>query len=71
MLPVGGVIMKIIAASRQGADEIMLPEACRSEVESVPVGLLPSVRLSYVNDFDEAVFIAMGLEGSREERSIS
>ena len=36
VLPVGGVIMKIIAASRQGADEIMLPEACRIEVESVP-----------------------------------
>ena len=63
--------MKIIAASRQGADEIMLPEACRIEVESVPEGLLPAVRLSYVSDFDEAVFIAMGLVGSREERSIS
>ena len=71
VLPVGGVIMKIIAASRQGADEIMLPEACRIEVESVPEGLLPRVRLSYVRSFDEAVFIALGLVRSREKRSIS
>ena len=71
VLPVGGVIMKIIAASRQGADEIMLPEACRIEVESVPEGLLPRVRLSYVRSFDEAVFIALGLVRSREKRNIS
>lgn len=55
VLPVGGLLAKLVGASRQGAREIVLPEANRRDVDALPPALLPDVRLTYVSSFEEAV----------------
>ena len=55
VLPVGGFLPRLVGASRQGAREIVLPEANRRDVDALPPALLPDVRLTYVSSFEEAV----------------
>ena len=60
VLPVGGLLARLVGASRQGASrqgarEIVLPEANRRDVDALPPALLPDVRLTYVSSFEEAV----------------
>ena len=55
VLPVGGLLARLVGASRQGAREIVLPEANRRDVDALPPALLPDVRLTYVSSFEEAV----------------
>lgn len=55
VLPVDGLLARLVGASRQGAREIVLPEANRRDVDALPPALLPDVRLTYVSSFEEAV----------------
>lgn len=69
VLPVGGVIPKIVGAARQGADEVLVPEANRKDFEDVPSSLLPSIRITWVSSFEEAVEKVFSRERKQAERS--
>ena len=62
ILPIGSVLAKITGAADQGADTVILPEANRKDVESVPSSLIPDVKLRYVRSFEEAVSLVFSQE---------
>ena len=55
VLPVGGVVAKILAAERQGAQEVILPWVNRDEASQIPASIASRIRLTFVRTFDEAV----------------
>ena len=62
ILPIGSVLAKIAGAADQGATTVILPDANRKDVESVPSSLIPDVKLRYVRSFEEAVSLVFSQE---------
>lgn len=53
VLPVGGIREKIIAARRLGLDEVLLPEANRSDAEELPEHITEGVEIYYAENYDD------------------
>jgi ATP-dependent Lon protease len=53
VLPVGGVREKVIAARRVGLHELILPEACRGDVEELPDHIKEGVTIHFVERFQQ------------------
>lgn len=53
VLPVGGIREKIIAARRLGLDEVLLPEANRSDAEELPEHITDGVEIYYAQNYDD------------------
>ncbi len=59
VLPVGGIREKVLAARRSGYRKIVLPEACRKNVEQIPKELRRQLRFWFVRDVLEVFGAAL------------
>lgn len=55
VLPVGGIREKVIAARRTGIQQIILPEANRSEYDELPKHIIKGMKVHYASNFDDVV----------------
>ncbi len=53
VLPVGGIREKVIAARRVGLHELILPEACRGDVEELPDHIKEGLTIHFVERFQQ------------------
>ncbi|MCC6697455.1 MAG: endopeptidase La [Candidatus Hydrogenedentes bacterium] len=61
VLPVGGIKEKVLAASRAGIKEVILPERCRNDLMDVPENARKKLKIHFVKHMNEVLQIAMGL----------
>ncbi len=59
VLPIGGVKEKVLAATRAGIKEIILPEKNRKDLVEVPEEVRNSMKFHFVSRIDEALDIAL------------
>jgi ATP-dependent Lon protease len=59
VLPVGGVVEKVLAARRAGVREVLLPEHNAHDLEEVPAALLKSLKFHYLRDTHQALELAL------------
>ncbi|MDD7805087.1 MAG: endopeptidase La [Endozoicomonas sp. (ex Botrylloides leachii)] len=57
VLAVGGIREKVIAARRQGINELVIPEACRQEFEEVADYIRKGLTVHFVKTYDEVYHI--------------
>jgi ATP-dependent Lon protease len=62
VLPVGGIKEKVLAASRSGVKEVILPERNRHDVEDVPSPVREKLTFHFASQVREVLHIALGLE---------
>ncbi|NIA14799.1 MAG: endopeptidase La [Nitrospiraceae bacterium] len=62
VLPVGGVKEKVLAASRAGIKEIILPARCQNDLEDVPDTIRKRTRFHFVHRMTEVLSIALGID---------
>lgn len=58
VLAVGGVKEKLLAARRCGAQAVVLPAACRRDVQSLPAHVTASLDVHYVTTYAEVFKVA-------------
>jgi ATP-dependent Lon protease len=61
VLPVGGIKEKVLAASRAGIKEVILPERCRNDLVDVPDSAKKKLKVYFVTRMNEVLAIALGL----------
>jgi ATP-dependent Lon protease len=61
VLPVGGIKEKVLAASRAGIVEIILPDRCANDLDDVPQSVKDRVKFHFVKRMSEVLRIALGL----------
>jgi ATP-dependent Lon protease len=62
VLPVGGIKEKVLAASRAGIKELILPERCRADYEEVPEAVRKKMNAHFVTRMHEVLALALGLK---------
>ena len=66
VLPVGGVVEKILAARRRGIPQIILPKDNRKDLHDLPKAVLRDVQISFADDMQQALELV--LHAAAEER---
>ncbi len=61
VLPVGGIKEKVLAASRAGITEVILPERNQNDLDDVPESARKRLRFHFVTEMTEVLRIALGL----------
>jgi ATP-dependent Lon protease len=61
VLPVGGIKEKVLAASRAGIKEVILPERCRNDLVDVPDSAKKKLKVHFVTRMNEVLAIALGI----------
>jgi ATP-dependent Lon protease len=61
VLPVGGIKEKVLAASRAGIREVILPERCKNDIADVPESAKKKLKIHLVSRMSEVLDIALGL----------
>jgi ATP-dependent Lon protease len=59
VLPVGGIKEKLLAASRGGVKEVILPEGNKADLDEIPENIKRRMRFHLVNSMDEVLDIAL------------
>ena len=59
ILPVGGIKEKVLAASRSGVKEILLPEQNRKDLADIPSEVRHKTKFHFVKTIDEALRLAL------------
>jgi ATP-dependent Lon protease len=59
VLPVGGIKEKILAASRNGIKQIILPERNRNDLAEIPEKIKDQLQFHLVKKMDEVLAIAL------------
>jgi ATP-dependent Lon protease len=62
VLPVGGIKEKMLAAHRAGVKTVILPRRNEADLEDVPEALRSQMRFVLVDEADEALREALGIE---------
>jgi ATP-dependent Lon protease len=62
VLPVGGIKEKVLAASRAGIKELILPERNRNDLDEVPESVQQKMRVHFVGRMGEVLEIALNLK---------
>lgn len=62
VLPIGGVKDKVLAASRAGIKEVILPARNEKDLEDVPEYVRRRMKLHFVKHMNEVLAIALGLK---------
>jgi ATP-dependent Lon protease len=62
VLPVGGIKEKVLAASRAGIREVILPERNLKDLEEVPASAKKKLKVHGVERMDQVLSIALGLK---------
>jgi ATP-dependent Lon protease len=60
VLPIGGVKQKVLAASRAGLTEVILPRRNEVDLDDVPESCREALRFHLVDDVSEVLAIALG-----------
>lgn len=60
VLPVGGIREKVIAAKREGINNILLPEAVKATYEKLPAHVTKGLKVQFVSHFDQVKKILFG-----------
>jgi len=61
VLPVGGIKEKVLAASRSGIKEIILPKENQKDLDEIPEKIRKQIKFYPVNRMEEVLEIALGL----------
>jgi ATP-dependent Lon protease len=61
VLPVGGIKEKVLAATRAGIKEIILPERNRDDLDDVPASVKEKVTFHFVSQMKDVLEIALGI----------
>ncbi|MDA0335957.1 MAG: endopeptidase La [bacterium] len=69
VLPVGGIRDKVLAAQRAGIRTVLLPRRNEKDLEDVPAEIRKSMKFTLVDDFDDA--LAVALAGRRARKPVS
>lgn len=64
VLPVGGIKEKIMAASRAGVRQVLLPRRNEKDLVEVPEEVLEKLRVDLIETVDEALALALEPEAS-------
>ena len=67
VLPVGGLKEKLLAALREGVRTVILPKMVAPEVDELPVELKRGLEICYVENFTDAVPLALNLPSKEEQ----
>lgn len=59
ILPVGGVVEKILAARRRGIPQIILPKDNRKDLHDLPKAVLRDVQISFVDDMQQVLELVL------------
>jgi ATP-dependent Lon protease len=62
VLPVGGIKEKMLAAHRAGVKTVILPRRNEADLEDVPEALRSQMRFVLVDEADDALREALGIE---------
>ncbi len=63
VLPVGGIKEKVLAASRSGIREVILPKDNKNDLDDIPEKIKKQMTFHLVSRMDEVLQIALGLNG--------
>ena len=55
VLPIGGLKLKVLAATRVGIDKVVLPEKNRKDFEEIPKTIRDKVKCIFIKNMDEVV----------------
>jgi ATP-dependent Lon protease len=66
ILPVGGLKEKLLAALREGIQTVVLPSTVGPEVEELPAELKRGLQIEYVDNFVDALPLALFVEHGPE-----
>ncbi len=59
VLPIGGLKEKLLAASRHGIQEVILPKDNRKDLPDVPENVRESLKLHFIDTMDDVLALAM------------
>ena len=59
VLPVGGIKEKVISAKRNNINELILPEANRGDVESLPDHIREGLTIHFASKYDQVAKILL------------
>ncbi len=59
VLPVGGIKSKVIAASRAGVSEVLLPEQNKKDLEDIPMDVQKTMKIRFFGTMDEYINAAL------------
>jgi ATP-dependent Lon protease len=62
VLAVGGIREKVIAAKREGINNLILPEEVRSRYQKLPKHVTKGLSVSFVNHFDQVATLLFGIK---------
>jgi ATP-dependent Lon protease len=65
VLPIGGVKEKVLAALRAGIKTVMLPKRNEKDLEDVPPAARQQLEFVWLENVEDAVRCAMGMEVSQ------
>ncbi len=71
VLPVGGIKEKVLAASRAGIKELVLPERCKNDLADVPESAKKKLNIHFVTHMSDVLSIALGLGGTRTDGKVT
>jgi ATP-dependent Lon protease len=71
VLPVGGIKEKVLAASRAGIKQVILPERNRKDLVEVPESVRKEMTVHFVSRIDEALDIALERPAERFPHKLS
>ena len=66
VLPVGGIRDKVLAAQRAGIRTVLLPRRNEKDLEDVPAEIRKSMKFTLVDDFDDALAVALADQRPRK-----
>jgi ATP-dependent Lon protease len=63
VLPVGGILEKVLAAHRAGLRKVVFPKRCEAQLAGIPDEMRASIELVAVESVDEVLAVALEAEG--------
>ncbi|GBD03146.1 Lon protease 1 [bacterium HR19] len=69
ILPVGGIREKVLAASRYGVKEVVLPKLNQKDLEKIPDEIKNKIKFHFVDHLDQLVEIVFGRKTSAKENA--
>ena len=69
VLPVGGVVEKVLAARRRNIARIILPSDNRKDARDIPRAVLRDVSIAYVSDVQSVLDLVLGAPPARRQRN--
>lgn len=68
VLPVGGVVEKVLAARRRNIARIILPSDNRKDTRDIPRAVLRDVSIAYVSDVQSVLDLVLGAPPAKRQR---